>query len=260
MGLQVFPSTGGSAAFSGVFIPVGDLLTGGIEGAVEFADAEPAALKRDKAMFAVSEVVTAYISGLATGLALGISVTRPNTASVNYTYGLSLQLHEILDSGSPLAPLPVPSSGANSGVGDIAFTDIFPNAVKLAAAADPAASGVLIETASMEFFGAPDHAALNLGTDSRYLLGAMFRYLATSDDLPLRSATVASAVTSKTAGAFSTFTLPAAATAATDPTTDIAASDLPRTVLVQQSSSLTFNLVASSPAPTLELEINSVSS
>lgn len=258
MGIQIFPAAGGTADFSGVFIPVANLLTGGISGSAEFAAGEPAALKRDKAIFAVAEVVTAYISGLATGLALGISVTRPNTASVNYTYGLTLQLHEVLDSGSPLAPLPVPSSGANSGVGDFAFTDIFPGATKVASAATVAGSGVLIETASMEFFGAPDHASLNLANDSRYLLGAMFRYLATSNDLPLRSATVASAVTTKTAGNFSTFTLPAAATATTDPTTNLVASNLPRTVLVQQASSLTFNLVASSPAPTLELEINSV--
>jgi hypothetical protein len=33
---------------------------------------------------------------------------------------------------------------------------------------------------------------------------------------------------------------------------------LPQTVLIQQSATVTFNLVASSPAPTLELELNSV--
>jgi hypothetical protein len=209
-------------------------------------------------MFAVSEVVTAYIAGLATGLALGVSVTRPNTASVNYTYGLTLQLHEILGSGGSLAPLPVPSAGANSGVGEIAFTDIFPNAVKVSAAADPGESGVLIETASVEAFGGPSHAALTLSADSRMLLGCMFRYLAVSDDLPLRSGAVASAVTTKGAPNFSSFILPTAATAATDPTTELLAANLPRTVLIQQAASLTFNLTASAPAPTLELELNSV--
>lgn len=258
MAIQIFPTAGGTATFDGVFIPVGDLLNGGIEGAVEFADAEPAALKRDKAMFAVCEVVTSYVANLAAGLALGVSVTRPNPTTTSYTYGMTVQLHEILDSGVPFAPLPVPSAGANAGVGDIAFTDIFPNAVKLAAAADPLASGVLIETASMEFHGGPDHATLNLAGDARATLGAMFRYLASSTDLPLRSTTEASAVTGKSVPAYSTTTLPAAATATTDPTTDIVASDLPRLIVVNQSASVTFNLIASAPQPTLELELNSV--
>jgi hypothetical protein len=258
MAFQIFPSTGGTATFDGIFIPVGDLLNGGIEGAVEFADVEPAALKRDKALFAVSEIVTAYIDGLAAGLALGVSVTRPNVTTLNYTYGLSLQLHEVLGSGSPLAPIPVPSAGANAGIGDFAMTDIFPNAVKLASTADPGGAGVLIESASLAGYGAPTHASLNLATDCRMVLGALFRYMASSTDLPLRSTTEASAVTSKTAGAYTSFTAPAAYTADTDPTSDLAAADLPRTVLIAQPASVTFNLVASSPAPTLELEINSV--
>jgi hypothetical protein len=258
MAIQIFPVAGGTASFNGIFIPVGDLLNGGIEGATEFADAEPAALKRDKALFAICETTTSYIANLAAGLALGVTVTRPNVTTTSYTYGVTVQLHEILDSATPLAPLPVPSAGANAGVGDFAFTDIFPNAVKLAAAADPAGSGVLIETASMEFHGAPDHATLNLANDSRGLLGAMFRYFATGSDLPLRSATEASAITGKSAPAYSTTTLPAAATATTDPTTDIVAADLSRLIVVTQSGAVTFNLVASAPTPTLELELNSV--
>jgi hypothetical protein len=258
MGLQIFPTAGGTASFSGIFIPVANLLTGGIEGAVEFADAEPAALKRDKALFAICEVATSYVANLAAGLALGVSVTRPNVATTSYTYGMTVQLHEVLDSGASFAPLPVPSAGANAGIGDISFTDIFPDAVKVAAAADPGESGVLIEVASLEFHGAPDYASLNLANDSRSTLGAMFRYFATGADLPLRSATVASAITGKSAPAYSTTTLPPAATATTNPTTNIAASDLPRLIVVNQSGSITFNLIASAPEPTLELELNSV--
>ncbi len=258
MAFQIFPSTGGSANFDGIFIPVGDLLNGGVEGAIEFADAEPAALKRDKALFAVSEIVTSYINGLAAGLALGISVTRPNVTTLNYTFGLTLQLHEVLGSGVPLAPIPVPSAGANAGVGDFAFTDIFPNAVKLASAADPAESGLLIESASLTGYGAPAHASINLASDCRMILGALFRYMASSADLPVRSTTEASAVTNKTAGAYASFNAPPAYTASTDPTSDLVAADLPRTVLIAQPSSVTFNLVASAPSPTLELELNSV--
>jgi hypothetical protein len=258
MAFQIFPVAGGTADFSGVFIPVGDLLNGGIEGASEFADAEPAALKRDKALFAVSEILTSYVANLAAGLSLGLSVTRPNTAGVNYTYGVTLQLHEILGSGETLAPLPVPSAGNNAGIGEVSLTDVFPNATKVSAAADPGGSGLLIESASIASFGAPDHASLVLADDARMWFGALFRYMSVSNDLPVRSASDASAVVSKTVTPYSSFTLPPAATAATNPTTDLAASDLPQTVLIQQSASVTFNLLASSPTPTLELELNSV--
>lgn len=258
MAFQIFPLAGGTADFAGVFIPVGDLLNGGIEGAAEFADAEPAALKRDKALFAVSEIVTAYIAGLASGLSLGLSVTRPNIASTNYTYGVSIQLHEILGSGNTLAPLPVPSAGANAGVGEIALTDVFPNATKIAAAADPGGSGLLIESASVASFGAPDHVSLVLANDSRMWFGALFRHMSVSTDLPVRSGVDASAVVQKSAPPYVSFSLPAAATAATDPTTDLVAADLPQTVLIQQAATVTFNLVASAPQPTLELELNSV--
>lgn len=258
MAFQIFPAAGGTADFAGIFIPVGDLLNGGIEGAVEFADVEPAALKRDKALFAVSEIVTAYVAGLASGLSLGLSATRPNVQSVNYTFGLTLQLHEILGEGNPLAPLPVPSAGDNAGIGGITFDDIFPNAVKVSAAADPGGSGVLIETASLESLGGPSHASLSLSADARMIFGALFRYMAISDDLPVRSGAVASAVTAKSAPAYFSFGLPAAATAATNPTTALTTADLPRTVLIQQAASVTFNLIASSPSPTLELELNSV--
>lgn len=258
MAIQIFPTAGGTASFSGVFIPVGDLLNGGIEGAVEFADAEPAALKRDKALFAASYVLTSYIDDLAPGLSLGLSVTRPNKTSINYTFGATLQLHEVLGSGESLAPLPIPSAGTNAGIGEVTLIDVFPNATKIAAAADPGGSGLLIESASLTSFGAPDHASLVLADDARMWLGAFFRYLATSTDLPIRSSAVSSAVIAKSAPSYSSFSLPAAATASTNPTTDLVASELPQTVLIQQSASVTFNLVASSPAPTLELELNSV--
>jgi hypothetical protein len=258
MAFQIFPVAGGTADFDGLFIPVADLLNGGIEGASEFADAEPAALKRDKGLFAVCELVTAYVAGLAPGVALGISASRPNTSTVNYQYGLTVQLYEVLGEGSPLAPLPIPSVGDNAGIGDFSIEDIFPNAVKVAAAADPGGSGILIESASVANFGGPAHASLNLTADSRMYFGALFRYMAASADLPLRSASVASAVTAKSAAAPVTFFPTAAMTAATNPTTDIAAADLPRTVFVQQSGSVTFNLIASPPDPVMDLELNSV--
>lgn len=258
MAIQILPSGGGTASFNGVFIPIGDLEDGGISGSSEFASGEAANLKRDKALFAISEISNAYIAALASGLALGVSVGTPNKQSLNWTYSFTLQTYELRNGSTPLAPLPVPTSGTNSGVGDFAFTEIFPNATKVASAGSIADSGVLIETAPLTRHGCPAHASLSLSGDNRSYLNALFRWMASSSEVPSRSGSVASAVTNKNASAPSIFSLPAAATAAPNPTTALSASDLDILILVSMTSSITFNLANTGPNPTITAEINSV--
>ena len=260
MAIQVLPSGGGTASFNGVFIPVGDLENGGISGASEFASGEATALKRDKALFAISEVTNAYITALAAGLALGVSVGTPNKQSLNWTYSFTLQTYELRNGSTPLAPLPVPVSGTNSGVGDFALTDIFPNATKVASAASLTDSGVLIETAPLTRHGSPSHASLSLSGDNRSYLNAFFRWMASNSEVPTRTGSVASAVTNKNAAAPTIFSLPTAATAATNPTTALSSADLDLLVPVNFTSSVTFNLIATGPDPEIKLEVNSVTS
>jgi hypothetical protein len=71
---------------------------------------------------------------------------------------------------------------------------------------------------------------------------------------------VASAVTNKNASAPSIFSLPTAATAATNPTTALSASNLDILIPVSLTSSVTFNLIATGPDPEIKLEVNSVTS
>ena len=262
MAIQILPSGGGTASFNGVFIPVGNLISGGISGSSEFAAGEATALKRDKALFAISEVISSYIAGLAAGLALGVSVGTPNKQSLNWTYSFTLQTYELRNGSTPLAPLPVPTSGTNSGVGDFALTDIFPNATKVASAASLTDSGVLIETAPLVRHGSPAHASLSLSGDNRSFLNALFRWIASNSEVPTRTASVASAVTTKTASAPIIFSLPTAATAATNPTTALSSADLDILVLNSFTSSITFNLIATGPDSNgeMKLEVNSVTS
>lgn len=258
MGFQVFPAAGGSASFAGVFIPFGDLASGGIQANTEFADSVAANIKRDKGLLAVFEVITSYIDALTSDLKLGISVTRPTLQSLSYTYGLTYQAYELRNGSTPLAPLPVPDSGTNSGKGDIAITDIFENAAKVASAATISGAGVLIESAPLVRQGAPAHSSLSVGGDNRDWFNALFRWAANdATAVPVRSTTVPSAITAKTASTPTVFTLPAAATAATNPTTDLSSADLDILVPVQFTSSLTFQL-ALSPLTSQSYEVNSV--
>lgn len=246
MAIQIFPSTGGTASFNGVLIPATDLVAGGIQSDTEFADAVAANLKRDKALLAIAEVSTAFIANLAAGLSLGLSVTRPNTSTLSWTYSLTYQAYELLSSSTGLAPLPVPVSGANSGIGDFAITDIFPNAEKVASGATVSESGVLIESASLARYDAPAHASLSVSGDNRDWLAALFRWIGNdATAFPTRSTTEASAVTAKSVTAPTTFTLPTAATATTNPTTAIANADRDVFVGVQFTTSITLAMALS---------------
>ena len=87
--IQTFPNGGGTASFDGVLIDVEDLLAGGIQSASDLASNLSANLLRDRALLAVLEVSTAYIAGLASGLALGVNVSRPSTTTLSWSYGFT---------------------------------------------------------------------------------------------------------------------------------------------------------------------------
>ena len=243
--LQIFPVAGGTADYDGVFIPVADLATGGITGASEFADSEAAAVKRDKALFAIAYASNAALAVMITaGTLLGMTVTNANIQTATWTVSNTTQFYEKRNGSTPLAPLPVPTTGTNNGVGDFALTDIFTGAAKVASGATVAGSGVLIETAPLTRYGSPDHASLSVSGDNRDYMSALFRLMASSSEVPLKSNStanpVASAVTAKTASAPVTFTLPAAAIAATNPTTALTSADSDILVLISVTSSISF--------------------
>ncbi len=260
MAIQIFPASGGNASFNGVFIPATNLVNGGIQSAAEFADAVAANIKRDKALLAIAEISTAFVAGLASGLSLGLSVTRPAAASLSLTYGVTYQAYTMLNANNGLAPLPVPVSGSNSGVGDFAITDIFQNATKVASSAAIAESGVLIESAPLTRYDAPAHASLNVAGDNRDWLAALFRWIGNDNtSFPIRTVSAPSAVITKTVTAPSTFALPATATASVNPTTALENSDRDVFVGVQFTTQFTISMALSSLA-TQTYEVASITS
>jgi hypothetical protein len=245
MAIEIFSSTGGTATISGLFIPRSDLQTGGLASDAELADAVDANIKRDKALFAVCEVVTKFVNDLNVLDRLGITVTRPNTDSNTYQFGLGGQRYTKLNAADPFQVVPVPATGANTGRGDIALVDIFPNIAKVATSDSVSAAGILIEQAPLTAFGAPTYAneSVAAGADNRPLLLALFQWLANdTTEIPSRSATEASAITARTLGSPTVTTVPTSYTTGTDPLSGLVEADRPYLVLATwANSTVSFN-------------------
>ena len=212
--------TSPSGASEGVFIPIGDLP--GVESG-EFANTASQETKEAKGILAAfNKMKTNLPSG-----ALGLSITR-NTASggldlTNNSFSIVSQLmadHET----KQLSPLPVPTTGDNSGVGAVTIIDLFPNAEKIAADGAISGEGFLVPTADVEKHGSPDHDSLVLADDSRMWVQGLAEFV--SSTLTIRSASQQSAITTRTRGNTQGVTLPPAATAQANPTTDLTQSDL----------------------------------
>lgn len=261
MAIEIFSSAGGTASFNGIFVPRTDLAPGGLSADAELDTGVDANVKRDKALYALTYVVASTISSLDSLDALGISAAVPTLSSISHTTTLTVQRHIKENSDAKLAPIPVPLAGANLGRGDIAFTDIFPNATKIANAGAVAGAGVLIEAAPLVSFGAADYATLNLGTDSRQVFYAMFKDMAINTfSYPTRSATEASAITARAVGTSTEVALAPALIDADAPTSGLSSLDTNVVhILSSGAIGLTFNIV-SSLAPTGEQtwEVNSV--
>ena len=246
MALEIFSSTGGTASFDGLFIPRTDLQTGGLGSDAELADAVADNIKRDKSLFAISEIVTKFVNDANALDKLGITVVRPNLNSNTYQFGLGGQRFTALNDSAPFAVVPVPTTGANTGRGDIALADIFPNIEKVAATDSISEAGVLIEMAPLTAFGAPTYAAESVaaGADNRATLMSLFQWMANdTTEIPSRSTTEASAITARTLGTPTLLPVPANYTAATDPLSGLDNADRPYLVLASwANSTLSFNI------------------
>lgn len=261
MSIQIFPASGGTASFNGIFIPRGDLAPGGVSADAEFASGEPAATKRDKALYAILTVMSSEINSLNALDRLGVAPTVANINSATHTVGLTTQRVVFDDQDAKPAVVPVPSSGANNGRGDFAFTDLFANAVKVASAASITEAGVLIEAAPLVNHGAPAYASIDLSVDSRLLAHAIVRdFVTDTTNYPTRSTTAASAITARSAGTSSEIPIPAAYIAGTDPTSGLVSADVYKTHLLSSGAvTMTFDtLKVLTSGGTQSWELNSV--
>lgn len=236
---------------AGTFIPVSDL-SGVVAG--EFASAASQATKEGKGLFGLFNKFHAYIS-TNTNL-LGVTATRAKASvsdvSDNYSFSFSCQyVGKLADQSFDVIPLA--GSGANAGVGKLAIADVFPNAALVTAEGAISGEGMVIPHADLSAFGAVAPGSIDAGEDNRDYIFSMIRAL--PDLAILRAAGVASAVTTATQNAFATFTLAAAATAATDPTTGILATELDKIATVAATTTLTIQTIDNLDAQTFDVNV-----
>ena len=201
-----------------------------------------------------SLVVSSVLSTLASmsptypGLRFNAVAGNPSGSSglLNITYTLTASIMSSLDTKA-VTMLPLPTIGTNSGEGGVAFTDIFPNAVKVASAADyPAFGGVGIPTADLVPFFGTSYATTTLANDSRHTLMALVAYLI--EGMSVRSVGTASALISKSRSAPVNFVVPASYTDATNPLSDITTAMLPKIACstITYAGTVQYNLLTAS--------------
>ena len=254
MSFEYFDAAGTSTN-DGVFIPISDLpgLT-----AAELAAGESEAAKQARATFSTIKSIYGTLSPSAFSK-LGFTVANTETSAgvglKNRSYSVSTQYLSDIEN-STVTMIPVPASGANSGVGDFAFVDLFPNAVKVAAAGAVSDAGVVISTADLVPYGSPAHASLDItaGQDNRFYLAALINWLV-DGGLSVRSASTASAIATVSRGTPANAILAAEATAATDPTTGIDAADLSKLFITSITYSLTIQTIDDIDSETFDVNV-----
>lgn len=250
LNLEYFDATGAVVA-DGVFIPQSDLL-GITADELEVADED----KESKAALSLLNVLYETLSPPAFD-SLGWAVSKGNPVSagqdlINQGYNLTLTYAADHGAGT-VGQLPIPTTGANLDVGKFGIVDLFPNAAKVAAAANTSGAGIVIPSAELEAYGAPAHAAVTIAAaeDNRDWLAALVNYLAVMTTV--RSAVDASAVTARSRGSATGITPPANFTDATNPTTGLTAADLPSYSFFTVAYAMTFQLLLDQPNQTFDV-------
>lgn len=227
----------GNGVVAGLFLPIEDLPMA-VPG--EFAAGESQATKESKALLAIGTALFDYLSENANTL-VGFSATKTQTSVatniLNWIYNFTFQKVAYQSDGT-FSELPLPIAGTNAGIGGIEIDEIFPNAEVVSAAGAISGEGVLIPN-SMILGG----SAAALGADKRDYLEGLLTTIA-GGDVTVRTAQNASAIIALTNPTnFTSFTLPAAATQATNPTTGIASSSLGKISTVQKTVAYTVQVI-----------------
>jgi len=241
-------SADGNTPAEGVFLPVASLWN---VQATELAST--AADRESRVMFGILERLCNPNSSFVTlqnKLGISSSYTTPTGAGtnlLNQTYTLTAQYL----ANNSIQPIPVPTSGNNSGQGVVKIVDAFAGATKLAATTATGGAGVLVPSAELIPYGAPSHASIDVNQDSRSWLSALFLYLA--HKATVRSANTASAVIAVNPVLTVTGVLPTGAlVAASNPTSGIDPTKQVTNVLITRSVSVTLQLLINTQSETIQ--------
>ena len=255
MAIQIVPTGGAVAAADSLVIPQTDLAAYGLTAAEMTADATGEA----RSVFAfLKGMQDADLTGIL-GLSKPALPSKSIAAAIytNRTYSMTMQ--KLVDStADTFDVVPVPSGGANSGVGAISVVDVFPNASKVASAgniANPSLAFDFADLAALESGVSYAGTTVSAGQDHRLLLMAIYKYLATG--LSVRDASTASAYIALSKSAFSISGIPATWYSATDPLSDISASDIAdqNLALLSQTTTITLQTTEDESTDTFDVRV-----
>ena len=218
------------ASTSGIFIPRDNVI--GLVSDSELADSVETIKKDCKflAGFLTTLQYTIAVNRATTNsipTALGFTVTKGNPVGDDlgtFTQSFTASVAQIVDySTSTFYPIPVPTTGSNSGRGVLKITDVFPDAVSVASAGAIAEAGILIPHSEIDAYGAVTATNPTNDTQSRQWFAAMLRYLFDLVSIRINNTNteIFSALITKSLGTVNLFTLPADALATTNPLTGL---------------------------------------
>lgn len=243
MALEFF-SASGTATANSIFIPVANL-SGLISTEIESGDST--AFKNASFVYSFLKKLrgtlstVSYLATQATENYLGLSqVSSDSIASTGILRStIAITTQFIADKASETLSI-LPLNGDSDG--ELAFTDIFAGAVKVAAAGSTGGAGVVIPSSDVELYGSPSYASLNLTADSRQLITSILTYLYHEIATVRVTGTTQSAIFAK-AKSNAVVTIPATAYDPTTPTTGIDGNDLDWLFAASETLSFTVELM-----------------
>jgi hypothetical protein len=256
MAFEFFPASSGLIT-AGIAIPINALA--GFS-ANEF-DTGTIAQKTSKAIYGILQGFYAALSPSNVnklGIS-GVSKSSPSGVAVDtfaVTYSATFSLFADPADANPISAIPVLTGGTNQNWGRVPLSDVLPGVVYSDGSGQTLASRVvLIPDADIApYLPSAAMPPSDLGTDNRRYLQALFEYLANAADI-VRSATVASALTARSASAFSASTPSGALIAATNPTSGIDPAKANRTVLLSRTYSFTLQFLAVASSETFDVNV-----
>lgn len=236
---------------AGVFVPLAEL--------PGMASGELATTGATAEAHGVYALLNSLYSALAPLPSLGIinliKTAPAGTGTNRYSEGIGATFQYLINLQTGAASvLPLPTIGSESGIGAIYLEDIWGAAAIITTeGAIPGAGLVVPETLIAQFGGVTPGA---VDTDCRGWIAALFS--AMTAGVSVRSATVSSAIVSKTNPATSRLTgvaIPPAWYDAVNPVTGIAGTDLGFLRVVQEAILIEYELISDPDAQTLEMSV-----
>jgi hypothetical protein len=247
---EVFTEAG-TAAAAGVFLPLADL-----PGLTALELATTGSQLEGHLAYALLNALYSTMAPMNTLGVVNLSKSNPTgTGAGLFTEAIGFAFQRVvnLQTGS-VGVVPLATIGTETGLGSVAIADIFPDAEIVAESGAVAGAGIVVPDSVVANYGAASKASIE--DDARDWIGGLLAALA--GGLTVRSTTVASALTSRTALASLRSTgvaIPPTWYDATNPITGIAAADLNWIRVIQDAITIEYELAIDSETQSLSLSV-----